>query len=255
MRTSVKYLLLAAALLAALSCNKEKDIKDIQTPDTAFETVPYTFLATQEDNSTKTTLEGDQSVSWAVDDAVKFIYELDGVGGTAISSALEAEDISAGSANFTVSLPAAFKKTEEEYKEEGGTSLHLYAVYPSTSVVDPYSGGEFILTVPTEQDGSFANAAITLAKWNIQSFGRPGLQEHLRHPAVHRIRRFRSQSGILLRRRHHRGKSFRVLRRRRPFCEKRKIRRHQHYSQCSGCRHILPGRVTFHDGRTGRGTL
>ncbi|MBQ6820813.1 MAG: right-handed parallel beta-helix repeat-containing protein [Bacteroidales bacterium] len=166
MRTSVKYLLLAAALLAALSCNKEKDIKDIQTPDTAFETVPYTFLATQEDNSTKTTLEGDQSVSWAVDDAVKFIYELDGVGGTAISSALEAEDISAGSANFTVSLPAAFKKTEEEYKEEGGTSLHLYAVYPSSSVVDPYSGGEFILTVPTEQDGSFANAAITLAKWN-----------------------------------------------------------------------------------------
>ena len=133
--------------------------------------VPVTALTIKAvmEATTKSTLdENTGKVAWAVGDAIKFTWELDGKDGVgyAESAALTelAED---GSAEFTAEVPAVFlEKTEDEYKAEGGVSIHMYAAYPASVDVNYSNASDYILTVPSEQDGSFANASIALAKWN-----------------------------------------------------------------------------------------
>ena len=127
-----------------------------------------TFKAVMEATTKSTLDENTGKVAWAVGDAIKFAWELDGKDGVgyAESAALTglAED---GSAEFTAEVPAVFlEKTEDEYKAAGGVSIHMYAVYPASVDVNYSNASDYILTVPSEQDGSFANASIALAKWN-----------------------------------------------------------------------------------------
>ena len=51
-------------------------------------------------------------------------------------------------------------------KEYDGESRHMYVTYPASTETDYSSASEFLVTVPTEQDGIFANASIALAKWD-----------------------------------------------------------------------------------------
>lgn len=164
-----KYYILSAAALAILaSCStKEEEFKTEPSTEPQVETVEMKFRAATEDSSSKTTLTpATGAVEWAVGDAVKFVYELDGTPGYATSDVLAAEDIDEGVATFTASVPADFAQTEDEYKAGGGSSLHLYAVSPSAIDVDYSTASSFYLTVPSTQDGSFENASIALAKWD-----------------------------------------------------------------------------------------
>lgn len=166
-----KYLFFpAVAMTIFVACNqKEMDFNKESVTEPEIETVQMTFRAATEDAPTKTTLdEGTGAVAWAAGDAVKFVYELDGTPGYITSDALAAEDINGeGVATFTANLPKAFTVTEEEY-QAGDTkkSLHLYAVSPASIDIDYETASSFYLTVPTDQDGSFASASIALAKWN-----------------------------------------------------------------------------------------
>jgi hypothetical protein len=159
---------LAAMAMLALSCNKEMSAHE-EKPEIAEQNLTtMTFTAEMEGTNTKTTLNlSDGSVAWAVGDAIKFDWELDGVASGTTSSALSSGDIEGGTATFTASVPAAFMQTEDEYISGGGTSLHMYATYPSSIVTDYYGDTKkFFLTVPSTQDGTFANASIALAKWD-----------------------------------------------------------------------------------------
>lgn len=158
-------LLMAAALVA---CSKEQEVADPkETPSVEQNLVPMQFTASLEDAGTKTDLNTSTgAVSWAAGDAVKFVWELDGTPSSANSDALTAGDIDAGVATFTASVPASFAMTESAYKDAGGTSLHLYAVYPSTVVTDYSNASSLYLTVPDTQDGTFEHASIALAKWD-----------------------------------------------------------------------------------------
>ena len=165
-----RYLFLpVAALTVIAACNqKEEDFNKEPVSNPVIETVKMQFRAATEDSPSKTTLDsGTGTVAWAAGDAVKFVYELDKTPGYITSDALAAEDIDGeGVATFTASVPAAFAMTEEEYQAGGGSSLHLYAVSPASTVIDYDTASSFFLTVPTVQDGSFANASIALAKWD-----------------------------------------------------------------------------------------
>lgn len=152
-------------MLMPVSCVKEQfDANEQDVPVTG-----VTFKAVME-GTTKTTLdeEGTGKVAWAVGDAVKFVWELDGKDGVGYAESATLTELSDdGSAEFTAEVPAVFlEKTETEYKEDGGTSLHMYAAYPSDVEVDYSNASDFVLTVPSEQDGNFAKASIALAKWN-----------------------------------------------------------------------------------------
>lgn len=126
-----------------------------------------TFKAVME-GATKTVLDEETGkVAWAVDDAVKFAWELDGTPYYDVSAPLS-EIAADGSAEFTTAVPSVFKyMTEEDYKAgDDSKSLHLYAAYPASVDVDYSNASDYILTVPSEQDGTFASASIALAKWN-----------------------------------------------------------------------------------------
>lgn len=167
MKKSITYLMILSAALVA--CEKEKNVETEVTPD-ARNLVTLKLVASLEDAASKTTLDSpdasSSTVSWAEGDAVKFVYELDKNPGYAESAPLTAGDIEGGKASFTATIPDAFLKTEDEYKAAGGSSLHLYAVSPSSVEVDYSNASSFLLTVPTVQDGSFASASIALAKWD-----------------------------------------------------------------------------------------
>ena len=165
------FIIPAAALTVFVACNqKEMDFNKESATEPGIATVQLTFRAATEESPSKTTLdEGTGAVAWAAGDAVKFVYELNQTPGYITSGALTAEDIDGnGVATFTASVPAAFAMTEEEYQAANGSgsSLHLYAVSPASIDIDYGTASSFYLTVPTEQDGSFANASIALAKWD-----------------------------------------------------------------------------------------
>ena len=156
---------IAAISALVVSCNKEVDTPDNNTGKVDQNLVSMTFKAAMEGPATKTTLDVDDgSVAWAATDQVKFIWELDKTPNSAVSSNTE---IDGDVATFTATVPSAFNMTEAEYKgEDDGKSLHLYAVYPSSVVVDYSNNPSFYLTIPTTQDGTFAKASIAIAKWN-----------------------------------------------------------------------------------------
>ena len=170
MMSMKKYTLIAAMAAMAIlagSCAKEQDRQSDKPFALDQNLVKMHFTARTEGSPTKTTLNTSTgAVSWAAGDAIKMVWELDGVEGSSVSDDLSAGNISAGKAEFTAEVPDKFTMTEVDYK---GTSLHLYAVYPSSIVTD-YSDAsvprKFYLTVPTVQDGSFEHASIALAKWD-----------------------------------------------------------------------------------------
>lgn len=151
-------------MMMPVSCVKEQFSGNEQgVPVTAL-----TFKAVMEATTKSTLDENTGKVAWVVGDAIKFAWELDGKDGVGYTESAPltglAED---GSAEFTAEVPAVFlEKTEDEYKAEGGVSIHMYAAYPASVDVNYSNASDYILTVPSEQDGSFANASIALAKWN-----------------------------------------------------------------------------------------
>ena len=169
MKKSIFYSVLAGLLI--VSCAKtEQDLSPKpEQPEVEQNTVPVTFKAITE-NGAKTTIDiagTEGTVSWAAGDDVKFIYEVDKTPGAVTSAALATSDIDAGIATFTGEFPAGiagtFAKAEADFT---GTSRHLYAVYPASVVHDYSNASTLYVTVPSTQDGSFAGAAISLAKWD-----------------------------------------------------------------------------------------
>ena len=161
------YLAIAAVALSA--CRKEEPQQPgnpEEKPDPT-ELVEMKFEVSVEKNSlpaqatsTKTELNEDGSVLWSVGDKMRFIYEVDGTAGSAVSEALTAEDIKEdGSATITVEVPSAF--SDDEFS---GTR-RLSAVYPSETTA-AFERGELKVTVPAEQDGTFAHASISSADWS-----------------------------------------------------------------------------------------
>lgn len=150
-------------ILMPVSCVNEQlgdKPNEVSTEGTTFKAV---FA-----DGTKTALnEETGKVSWEAGDAVKFVWELDKTPDFAVSDDLAAVKDD-GSAEFTAAVPSVFlEKTEEQYKGgDDSKSLHLYAAYPASVDVDYSNSSDFILTVPSEQDGKFASASIALAKWN-----------------------------------------------------------------------------------------
>ncbi|MGM9763764.1 MAG: right-handed parallel beta-helix repeat-containing protein [Candidatus Cryptobacteroides sp.] len=163
MKKLFAVLTLGLAMLP-MSCVKE----EAKGPEPEKPVTGITFKAVMEDTASRATLdEATGKVAWAVGDAVKFVWETDGMDGVgyAESASLTAvnED---GSADFTAAVPEAFRMTEEEYINAGGKSLHLYAAYPAGIDIDYSNASDFVITVPAEQDGTFASASVALAKWN-----------------------------------------------------------------------------------------
>lgn len=162
MKKNFIMIALASVLMTPVSCTKN-ELEAPQGPAAG----ELTFVAYAEGGDSKTTInEEDGSVAWAIGDQIKFDYELDNVAGEAVlSSVLAEEDIAQGAATFTATLPEAFTMSTKEYD---GESRHLYVTYPASIETDYSSANklQFLVTVPAEQDGTFANASIALAKWN-----------------------------------------------------------------------------------------
>jgi hypothetical protein len=145
-----KYLFfaLASAALMSVACS-EKELKIVDTDvdpisKTAFEAV----LDVNPD--TKTTLDlSTGAVNWAVGDKIKVFW----AGSESVSDPLQASDIDGTKATFHAECSA-------------GPELAIFALYPSSVVVDTYVDGNYAyVTIPAVQDGSFANASISTAKF------------------------------------------------------------------------------------------
>ena len=160
MKKNFIMIALASVLMMPVSCTKN-ELEAPQGPAAG----ELTFVAYAEGGDSKTTLnEEDGSVAWAIGDQIKFDYELEKVAGEAVLSSVLAEgNIVEGAATFTAALPEAFAMSTKEYK---GESRHMYVTYPASTETDYSSANEFLVTVPAEQDGTFTNASIALAKWD-----------------------------------------------------------------------------------------
>lgn len=160
MKKNFMMIALASVLMMPVSCTKN-ELEAPQGPAAG----ELTFVAYAEGGDSKTTLnEEDGSVAWAIGDQIKFDYELEKVAGEAVLSSVLAEgDIVEGAATFTAALPEAFTMSTKEYD---GESRHMYVTYPASIETDYSSASEFLVTVPAEQDGTFAKASIAHAKWD-----------------------------------------------------------------------------------------
>ena len=160
-----------AALMMPVSCMKD----DLAGPETGLNTgKTMTFTAVMEGSATKTVLDVETgAVAWAAGDAIKFDYAIGKTDSDPVLSAQLAEgDIKDGAASFKVAVPAEFALTEEEYEatfEEDATvpGRYMYVAYPATvSTTYATAGTAYNVYIPAEQDGTFANASIALAKWD-----------------------------------------------------------------------------------------
>lgn len=139
MKKYFSFLTIAALGVLALSCAKEMDVNQ----DNTGKSISKVFTATLEkdDDVTKTEIQSDKSVNWSVGDKILAVWN----GGSKASEALT--EGGAGNKQFIVN-------------GMGGDAA--FAVYPS-SIVSTYDGTDFKVTVPSAQDGTFANAAIEVA--------------------------------------------------------------------------------------------
>ena len=149
---------------ATVSC-----IKDEFTP---VDSVEVAFKATVETAGSKTVLADDGTVTWADGDKIAFYWHVDKAIHDVekeeypyVSAPLQKEDdvIKFRLENASDIFVNAFVKNE---KPENGRNL--YAIYPST-VTSSYYTAEGLtgldVNIPTEQDGSFQSASISMAKW------------------------------------------------------------------------------------------
>ena len=176
MKNRLMLFAMAVSMMLA-SCAKEEIAAPEQNEVAVKEGV--VFKAAIEDGSSRTTFDTETGkVAWAVGDQVKFDYEIEKVAGEAVFSSVLAEtDIVDGTATFKSTLSHVFNMSLEEYAatlEEGAkNSRHVYATYPSSIVTDYSNASDFFVTVPAEQDGTFANASIALAKWEKETPAAP----------------------------------------------------------------------------------
>lgn len=160
-----------AALMMPVSCMKD----DLAGPETGLNTgKTMTFTAVMEGSATKTVLDVETgAVAWAAGDAIKFDYAIGKTDSEPVlSQQLSEADIKDGSASFKAVVPAEFALTEDEFAatfEEDATvpGRYMYVAYPATvSTAYATAGTAYNVYIPAEQDGSFANASIALAKWD-----------------------------------------------------------------------------------------
>ena len=157
-----------AALMMPVSCMKE----DLAGPEAGINSgKTMTFTAVMEGAATKTVLDKQTgAVSWAAGDAVKFDYAIGKTDSEPVISASLAEgDIKDGAATFTANVPAEFALTDAEFAAtvEEGVKRYMYVAYPATVQTTYTTAGQaYHLFIPSVQDGVFANASISLAKWD-----------------------------------------------------------------------------------------
>lgn len=159
------FTILSIAAVALAACNKENEepgqkIDPAQLVDMTFEvSAKPTQAAGVQNPSTKTEIKEDGTVLWSVGDKVSVFYEVNGKTGSSESEALTAENIKAdGSASITVKVPTAFTLAQFE-----GTRS-LSAVYPFDAAAT-FVDGEINVSAPKVQDGTFAHASLSVAKW------------------------------------------------------------------------------------------
>lgn len=159
------FTILSIAAVTFAACNKENEepgqkIDPAQLVDMTFEvSAKPTQAAGVQNPSTKTEIKEDGTVLWSVGDKVSVFYEVNGKTGSSESEALTAENIKAdGSASITVKVPTAFTLAQFE-----GTRS-LSAVYPFDAAAT-FVDGEINVSAPKVQDGTFAHASLSVAKW------------------------------------------------------------------------------------------
>ena len=166
MKKNFMMIALASVLMMPVSCTKNEMDAPQSAPSYDFDLKEMTVSAVPEDGITKTSINlEDGVVSWTAGDAIKLAWELGKEVGYSTSATLKADDIVEGVASFVVSAPSDF-----DNETSGAESRHMYAIYPSTVDVDYSTASSLYVTVPDVQDGTFANASISLAKWY---YGKP----------------------------------------------------------------------------------
>ena len=146
MKKSYQYMAWAMLAVLLVGCkHAEPEFEGPVQPGTK----TFVFAAHMENDETKTSLSDNGNVTWGIDDQVKFIYSLDGKYASADTREIAIEN-NGKDAFFTVDLPDGF---------EG-----KYALYPADT---EWSGGEELsVGIPAVQDGTFAGASLSLARWD-----------------------------------------------------------------------------------------
>lgn len=156
------YLVFAVAVVAMMlaSCAKKEIVNPVTDATGEYQgtTKAMTFAVTTEGEESKTSINLENgAVSWSEGDKAKFAWGFPFAEGPQ-SGVVESEEIDLANKAFTVALPEGFTENN---------NTHLYGVYPSSVEVSYLTnGGALYVTVPTEQDGTFASASIAVAKGN-----------------------------------------------------------------------------------------
>lgn len=160
------FTILSMAAVVFAACDKENEtpgqkIDPSELVEVTFEvSAKPTQSAEVQNVSTKTEIKDNGTVLWSVGDKVSVFYEVNGETGNSESEALTAENINAdGSASITVKVPTAFTLAQFE-----GTRS-LSAVYPFDATAT-FEGGKINVSAPKVQDGTFAHASLSVAKWS-----------------------------------------------------------------------------------------
>lgn len=162
MTTMKKYILLAAAAIAALSaCNNESD-EIINTPEIPAEEIPSVqapvFTASIEGSGTRTAIDGNK-VNWVNDDEVLMVY----VGGSEDDGDFDA--MSMATYQATPSAVDATKATltiKNWLHEDENANILMFAIYPA-SLFDLQKGGiNFPATQVYAGDGQIPYAPIVV---------------------------------------------------------------------------------------------
>ncbi len=135
---------LSLAAFAVIGCNKEIAPVDDTTTDPQETIIPEGFVkidVTAGNEKTKTAVSDEGVVTWNALDEVKFLY----AGGEYAASTATG----GASASFSAVVP-----------EDGD----LYAVYPSS--IGSLTDGTISVTIPSTQDGTFANGNFSAAQIN-----------------------------------------------------------------------------------------
>ncbi|MCQ2183937.1 MAG: hypothetical protein MJY62_00815 [Bacteroidales bacterium] len=143
MKAQYSYILFIAGLLTIFSCTKETEVTQHSYSG---EEVTISLIATTPDCSVRTVLgdeTGRKSISWADKDSIAIYY------GTSATSFKDVPVGEGGEINFRVQTSA---------------TKNFYSVCPHTVSAKMNSATEFRITIPQEQNGSFAEACI-MAAW------------------------------------------------------------------------------------------
>lgn len=141
MKKLIYSIMMAAAVIAAVSCEKEAAIETENTQEASSELVQWSFTADMP--QTKTTLAPAGSVTWDAEDEIALWY-LDGT--NAPKSVIAKTETGGANATFTASIPAE------------DTPDHFWAAYPATAGELTYDGTEKFTITVKESDGSFKKA-------------------------------------------------------------------------------------------------